>query len=403
MADPTTLSADAVLLALQAPTGNPRSSFLEAATDPVSPPTNTEDLFSHFHPDLYDLSPESHLSRFLKIFVGDSGLGSLRKQYFVERLGSTLSGTRYGDLDRLYGTLFSIPRYVRETLPISPYGLATPNVWQEMDCRDASYRSRIEQFSKAIALAGTPDGVRLAAQAILGGVPVRVYETYQFMDLQLPNPNGGVTTSGANTYGNLEFFYGTYGAMEHGTYADLEGGVVAGGRLANNRSEIVVRPRRSLSTEEAYHLTKVLGRIKPAQALLTITTTGQETTDSIGIHSLYADSVLWEISRTVAPLTGTEEVYGFSTPQEPPRPAFSGYQGEAWSYNTDVASVLSYTETPDGTLLANYNYQRVVNDQGQTNDYSAPLAVADPVRLLLGRAASDGVLVASPYVRGGAT
>ena len=112
-------STNPVLLALQAPTGLPRSSQLSTVTDPITATQRTSDRMRHFFPDVYDLSPESHLSRFVKVLIGDAGIGGLTKQYAVARQQSFLLTTRYNDLDRFYGAVLGFRRMSSETLDIS--------------------------------------------------------------------------------------------------------------------------------------------------------------------------------------------------------------------------------------------------------------------------------------------
>lgn len=359
----TLRSRDAALLALQAPTGIPRSSTLDTITDPANPPRRSQDLLSHFYEGLYDLSPESHLTRFVKVLLGDASVGSLRKRYLVARTQSMLLTSRYSDLDRFYGGLFGLKRLTGEVLPTSPYATATPAEWDIIDARDSSYRARVEQFSRSLMLAGTPEGLAGTASAILGGTEVRVYETFVSVDLGL-SPGYGRTTP-------------------------------------DNRSEFIVRPQRPISTEETYALVRVLERLKPASALMTIDSIGTGLYRPVVLRDVATDSAYWEVETQVAARVDVASAYPNadedSTPMVQPRPAFTGYQGEAWSYNGDIAAFSSYTEAPAGDeVLTRYNYERVESPSA-TVDYTPDRAFADQTSLLLGRYASDGVLSSSPF------
>lgn len=393
---------DSALLDLQAPTGLPRSAALESITNPISPPERAADILAHFYEGVYDLRAESHLSRLLKVLLGDPGTGAIRKHYTQARLSEALLTTHFMDLDRLYGAIFGFPRLSGETIDVSPYfDTASADKWDEMHERDAAYRARIEQFSKAIPLAGTPAGMAAAASALLG-VEVQVYETYLLVDRTGGNPGGAPPAANARTYADVESTYVYYGQMR-GTYADIEGGTGTFGRTTTqNRSEFVVRPKRALTLEEHYRLTQVLTRLKPADALLTIDPQGVAVHERITLRGVSADSTHWEVRAKVAPKDSVANVYPNPSPDgkpvAQPRPAFSGYQGEAWSYNSDVKKVTAYALDPDnGKVTVSRNFYRQTLSKTQFVDYTPDKALADPVQIMLGRAASDGVMTTMPY------
>lgn len=394
-------STNPVLLNLQSPTGIPRSSRLSSVTDPLGAVPRVADQLAHFWPGLYDLNPESHLSRFLKVLLGDSGIGAVAKQYTVSRLHSVVMTTRYNDLDRLYGGLLGMRRMASESLGTNPYTEdATPEEWEVIDARDSAYRSRVETFSRAMTLGATPEGMAALAQAVTG-VECRVHEAYLDVDDEFSVPAPAPETG--RTYGDVEDDFGFYGAMNRGSYADVEGGFAVfggSGDTDSNRSEFIVSPKRMLSLEETYELSLVLRRFKPAGALLRISPQGVPVHRPIIPRHVYADSVHWEVSAKVAPKKDVESAYGRSlgpgVPTSQPRAAFSGYQGEAWSYNADVASVFSYTVGEDGEVSDRYNYQRVM--VGDTpHDYVPAEALASQQAILSGRLVSDGVASATPF------
>lgn len=393
---------DAVLLALQAPTsGAPRSTRLDTVTDPLLPARPAASQLAHFFSGLYDTRPETHLARLLKAVLGDSGAGQLRRRYLVSRMGSVVSTTRYLDLDRLYGALLGFPRLSGELLDLSPYfESGTPEQWVELDARDAAYRSRVDQFSRAIPLAGTPAGMAAVARALLG-VDCRVYETWGLVDENGgTNPGGAPPPVGGRTYGEVESHFVTYGAMEGGTYADVEGGTGAFGRTTtSNRAEFVVRPLRPMTLEEAYRLTRVLDRLKPAGALLTVNAEGVAVHSPARIRDASASSTYWEVRTRVVPKPSLAHYYPqpSATPVDRVRPAFSAYQGEAWSYNADIQSVTAYSQSVQGAVVSTVDYERATAVDGRPVDLTPDRAVADPTAIMLGRAASDAVLVSAPY------
>lgn len=394
---------DPILLSLQSPAGLPIPPGTTAVTDPVSPPPRTADVLAHFFDGLYDKSPESHLSRFLKVLLGDSGVGQLRKRYLVSRFQQVILTTHFTDLDSLYGGLFGFRRLTSEALGFDPYyDAATPEEWDEIHARDSAYRNRIEQFSRALALGATKEGLEAVSSALLGGVECTIYETYMLVDENGSNPGGSPPPVNARTYGDVEQQYRYYIEMQRGTYGDIEGGSGSFGRTTTqNRSEFIVRPKRQITLEETYELTRVLNRLKPAEALLTIDPEGVAVHSPVKMRAVASDSTYWEIATKVAPRDEVAAAYarvaasGATTPVAQPRPAFTGYQGEAWSYNSDVSKVVSYTEDPTQTVVATVDYQRLMRGTVAV-DFTADRALMDPAAILLGRYASDGVLASAP-------
>lgn len=395
---------DSVLLDLQSNPGLPAPTGTTSVTDPLSPPPRAADVLDHFFEGVYDKRPESHLSRFLKVLLGDTGAGQLRKRYIISRMQQVLLTTHFTDLDSLYGALFGLRRLSGEGLDFDPYfDTATPEEWESISARDAAYRNRVEQFGRALPLGATKAGMEAVASAVLGGTECTVYETYMLVDENGSNPGGAPPPVGARTYGDVQQEYRYYAEMQRGTYGDIEGGTGSFGRTTTqNRSEFIVRPKRSLSLEETYELIRVLDRLKPAEALLTIDPEGVEVHTPVTLRAVAADSTYWEVETRVATDEKVQLAYlrpmlrGSTTPMAQPRPAFSGYQGEAWSYNADVTRVTSYTEDEHHDLQQTRNYQRVMH--GTTSvDYTADRALMDQARILLGRYVSDGVVVSAPY------
>lgn len=394
-------STNPVLLNLQSPTGTPRSSRLTSVTDPIGGVPRAADQLAHFWEGLYDLRPESHLSRFLKALLGDAGIGGVSKQYTVSRLHSVVMTTRYYDLDALYGSLLGVRRMASESLGNDPYTEdSTADEWAVIDDRDAAYRSRVEAFSRAMGLGATPDGMAALAQAITG-VECRVHESYLDVDEAGSVPTPAPVTG--RTYGDVEHDFGYYNAMGRGSYADIEGGFATfggSGDFDSNRSEFVVSPKRALSLEETYELSLVLRRFKPAGSLLRIAPLGVPVHRPVIPRHVYADSVHWEVLAKVAPSKAVESAYSRSNgpgiPTSQPRAAFAGYQGEAWSFNADVSSVFSYTLGTGGEVKDKINYQRVVVNKVAT-DYQPARALASQQAILSGRLVSDGVAAISPF------
>lgn len=386
------------LLAMQAPQGVPRSPLFEVDTDPLLPPRRTADMLAHFHESVYDLRAETHLARLLKVLLGDTGAGQLRKRYTYSHLSLFLLTTHYNDLDQLFAEVFGLKRFLRERLGIDVYlDAATEAEWEAINAADASYRARVESFSHSLSMAGTPSGMVLAASAILGE-EVRLYESYSFLADESAYEQ--VIEATRNDWGDHED--STYGELDGTTYAELEGSSGFEGRLPDSTGEFIIRPLRSITAEERWHLTKVLSRLKPAEALMTIDARPATLHRPVPVSRAMASSEYWQIRSRV--LVNPEHAefydrYEEGVPVEQPRTAFAAYQGEAWSYNSDVVSVTSYSEDAEGNLVQESNHERWVDEGGQPHDYTPDLALTDPGKILLGRYVSDGVLAAPAVVR----
>lgn len=141
-------------------------------------PMSIFDRLRHFPNDVYDLSAESRMVKFLKVLLGDAGAGQLRKHILMQRLQSTLQGSHFYNLDRFYGPLFGLKRSADELLAFDPYvSTASKDQWAIAHAKDASFRSRIEQFSRALLYGPTPTGMELIAEALLA-VDVDVFESW---------------------------------------------------------------------------------------------------------------------------------------------------------------------------------------------------------------------------------
>lgn len=389
------MSNEAVLLAMQAPSGVPRSQIFETVTDPLIPSSQTSEMLAHFFDGVYDKSPESHLSRLLKVLLGDSGAGQLRKRYTYAHLSQFILTTNYYDLDRLYASVFGLGRFLRERFDIDPYlDAATDAEWEAIDAADASYRNRVAAFSRAIPWAGTPNGMVMAASAVLGD-ECRVYENYDFID----TGGYGAIDPSINTWGDLEAH--TWGYFDGRTWGSMEGGASFQGK-ANSRTEFIVRPLRTITDEEQYHLTKVLTRLKPAKALMSIDSRPAALYTSIPVHRAVASSTYWHIQSKVQVNPKYASAYSRvdeHQPVEQPRYAFSAYQGEAWTYNSDVAKVTSYAVDANGNVVQDQNFDRVITPNGSVVDYKPQQALQSADDIMRGRVVSDGVMTAPVAVR----
>lgn len=338
------LSPVVPLISLQLPSSIPVPSGLTTGTDLLLPSSDIMHRLRHFPEEVYSLAAESHLVRLMKVMLGDAGAGQLKKRLTFSRLSQVLSSTHFYDLDRFYGALFGIRRTPQEYLSFNPYtATATGGQWDTAHASDASYRSRVMQFARGIGFGATVIGMELVAEAILA-VECDIYEIYSQVDLGLAS------------------------------YAD--------------RRLFVIRPKRPVTLAEAFDMKQVISVLKPADVRVEIDYQGVQVNIPISLSSIAADSEHWEIVSKISAQPSPLPPYlnPSATPVEQPRPPFSGYQGEAWSYTNDISNVTASTPT-----------QRLAFIDGDYTDYLPSLGMLPFRHVQSGRAVSDAILVAHPY------
>lgn len=414
------VSAGAIddLMTLQASTSDPESDIVEIVSDPLLPDRAVIDRLGNMDPELYDLSESSHLMRLLKVLLGGAGAGGLRKQIAVARLQNSFRGMHFLDLDRFYGALFGIKRTRAELMPdfgtigrpavFDPYvDAAGSDVWDDVHSRDASYRDRLIKFAKSLPLGGTYVGIRAAVEALLS-VECEVYESWTWVDEQ----NAAATQPPilVYTYTALGQSYPTWESLStNNTWGNLAGtgnsAFFLGRTGQKNRNEVVVQPKRQIRLAEQYQTQRVINQLKPAGIQLTVNPEGLTIHQSVPIRAVAADSEHWEIiykttpaPTLVSPLPDAP-VYPESDPTRcQPRPCFSGYQGESWSYNNDISRVGSYRMIA-GAVLTATNFATVVFSDGISRSYLTSHGVKDGGQILAGRVVSDGVMTSFAYAR----
>ncbi len=422
--DPTNDQTSKALLQAQYDPSNPAQPQLRRATDPLVPDHRIERRLDHFPDDLYDLRPESHLSRFLHALMGDSGAGSVRKRFLVTRLQSALQGTHFFDLDRFYGAIFGAQRFTVEQVPINPYtDVATQDEWEDIQAKDTSYRERLMSLTKAIPMGATPAGLKAAAEAITG-VECEVYESWQGIDYA--RVHGYRLPGAALSWEDVTAIIPSWDDADGVPYFDISypDGIEQAQDLATfpgDRAEVIIRVKKRYDgtpesmreqAEDEYALRQVLNRLKPANVLLTLDTTTVNNHEALVPADCYADSNYYEVvSRVSAYVSGTTDlsaVYPVSAVQARqgvlptdehviPRPPFTKNQGASWSYNNEVVSIKGSVQDELGVQIASQNIEFVTDSRGQVVIYSPDKGVLDARQVEASRLASDGILVASPY------
>lgn len=155
---------------------------IDKATFPLLPTKDTAERMRHFPESVFRVDESSILYKYVDAIVGDSGVGGVKKQLLISRLNQKLDTTFFTDLDRVFGNLAQITRTVSESYTINPStDLLTTAEWDEIKIKDAWYRARIKDFFAALALGGSPDGIRKMVKAAIG-VDCEVYELWRFQD-----------------------------------------------------------------------------------------------------------------------------------------------------------------------------------------------------------------------------
>jgi hypothetical protein len=399
------------LLSQQLTPGQPDvSQGVFQVSDPIVPDRLTSSRLSHLDPTLYDLRDSSNLMKLLKVLLGASGVGGLRKQTAVARLQNAFSGMHFLDLDRFYGALFGIQRTQAELQPdfaFNPYtDPATPAEWDDLHSRDASYRDRLIKFTRSIPYGASYAGLKLMAEALIG-TEVEIYESWNWIDEQ----NAGRFSSGILTYtwGFLRDNVKTYGAMAQKTYGDWSGaGQLFSGRTnTRNRSEWVIYPKRALSTDEQYQVVRVLNVFKPAGTQFTVSPKGLTVSLPLAIRTVSASSECWEIVSEVTPsanlnfnpyansLTGSAQQAVY--PQA--RPVFSGFQGQEWTLNGDVTTVTSLVLDDMGNVTPG-NDELITYSDGTDRSYQAKDGVMTVAQATAAELVTDGVMTSISYAPG---
>jgi hypothetical protein len=460
--DPSNSANRKSLLPLQV--GNlqgPVPAGFTSASGLLLPDQVIDERLKTFPDDLYNLNDSSHLTRFMHALLGDAGAGQLRKRQLISRLTDALTSTHFFDLDRFYGAIFGAQR-VNDALfgndpVITP---ATPDEWDELYAADARFRESILALAKAIAMGATPAGVRAAAEAVLGA-PVQLYEDWQLLDPLGRNDVGSDTqsdTPGARTWAQITAAYATWSLMDHtlwgnlsypgsivaiyelwgniGTdfgpnYADIEADQDTYGILQNVGAGSPVTPTIPYGDRFGFHIVplkkyddpddsvnlttksgdvfqiqRVLERLKPAGALMTVDPTGLEIVNQVTIANVASPSSYWEIDYKVVPKGNNTALYPVSNAQAaagikptdahtPPRYAWQGSQATEWHYNGEIVGVVAYVEDENHTVTDSHNFQTIVYYDGTRVNYTADKGIMDSTRAW--GAINAKALSASPY------
>jgi len=225
--------------------------------EPYNAPSNVFKQARKFFPEeVYNLSSQTTLYKFLLALLGDSGVGGMKKAFTYTRTQQTLSNVHFEDLDTLFSGPLSLSRQGAEiynTLPSS--SLLTDAQWLEVRSKDASYRSRANDYVKGLQYGSTQKGYSLIARAATG-FDSEIYEQWQYYDdIESDAPIG---------FPNLG--------------------------QTNSRNEIVVLPKtNSLSQYEIKYLNDAFNRVQSINSVVTFTPQGSAV-NSIPINQVVSSS-----------------------------------------------------------------------------------------------------------------
>jgi hypothetical protein len=187
--------------------------------------------------DNYDLTPNSHLYRFLYALCGEAGVGGQHRQLLYPRMQQALGTTHFYDLDRIYGNVMGISRNPDETYDFDPRNDAlTSDEWADVHRKDSSYRYRCLTWMRALIHGGSPIGISLAAEAALG-VQCDVYEQYHYLE---------------NAASDAPITVVNFGST-------------------NSYNEFIIVPRLpSITQEERRQVIRLVDRLRPVNSIVTV-------------------------------------------------------------------------------------------------------------------------------------
>lgn len=158
--------------------------------EPFGGPTHPENYLDRFPEEIYNLSPDSHLVRFMYTLLGPAGIGWLKKNYLDARLILGDHGFETFQIEKFYGDPFRFGRILSERYEEDPTGLLPREDWDRIKARDEQYRSRAIEYFNAARAGSTPLGMHLAAKSGLGH-QVEIIENYKYLfDINSDEPKG---------------------------------------------------------------------------------------------------------------------------------------------------------------------------------------------------------------------
>jgi hypothetical protein len=327
--------------------------------EPLGGPKDVFYYLDRFPDEIYHKSPDTHLYKYMRAMLGESGVNWLRKNHLEARLLLEELGIDLFDLDQFFGNIFSFGRIVEESFDDDPFGVISKEVWEEIRAKNARYRNRALDFINGARAGNTPFGMRLAAKAGLGH-DVEIIENYKYLyDVHSDRPLG------------LTYFGKT-----------------------TSTEEMIVLPRREVtdsgdSVDDLYeitpvdqrHLQEAVDQIRPQTTIMTIAD-GRGIRARTNWQTMYATS---EYTQVVRYVTGTSEV------QWPNTSATSWIVEQVEKESLRVANDLQHHYTGFHNIIAVEASSTDIGTNlasGALADYAEPLLVTSSTELQDGKAVS---------------
>lgn len=282
---------------------------------------------TNFPKEVYSFEPTTHLYKLMHTLLQDSsaGIGTWLKYQSVARLSESLATTSFSDLDNFFGGMIHLERLLDEVYTYDPFAdQLTQEQWDEIDGKDASYRSRIQLFLSSLLRGGTNEGLAMAASAACG-LTCAIVEMWR-------------VTSGAG----LGLTLGRTPAL-------------------NAAKELVVLPMTdaanpfTLSQERA--ILHVVSRLKPVNTFVTVYEGALLPQTLVTIRWAMSSSVFYEVTKFVRAPTGKAAVNRLpdswldaSRETQAPLHAYIRTQDTQWTLNGSVSQISSYRVDPSYPL-----------------------------------------------------
>lgn len=204
---------------------NPTSGFLEY-------------IRKFFPEEIYNINENSVLYKLLYSLLGDSGVLGFKKALTSSRLYSTLGGTNFNDLDTIFSDLCGLVRAKPELYDYDPYNqLLTEKQWSSIKYKDASYKTRSQDFMRYFQYGTSHEGIKTLAKAT-SGYKCHIQENWKYLDdINSDDPIGVLNLSKTNAFEELI---------------------------------IVPQSETELSVEDQRRTTNTMNRFIPANSILTI-------------------------------------------------------------------------------------------------------------------------------------
>lgn len=233
-----------------------------------------------FPEEIYNINENSTIYKLMYSLLGDSGVLGLKKTLLPPRLYASLSGTNFNDIDTLFSDLLGLARAKKEIYDYDPYNqLLTEKQWSSIKYKDASFKTRTQDFVRFFQYGTSYDGIKTLAKSA-SGYFCYVQENWKYLDdIQSEDPIGIQNLSKTNSF-----------------------------------QEIIIVPQSEveLSVEDKRRTTEIMNRLIPANSIISINSGESVQTEvSFNVDNLYSTSNYFYIDKKV---TGRDSLeYSYSS------------------------------------------------------------------------------------------